>query len=249
MKLSRNKISYLLLSLLAHVLFVFYAYQFGLMYALLSLVAGVVVFNLAYTLYAHRILTHNHFKISHFYHSVFCTLYSALNFGSVAIYAGVHIKHHQYSDTDNDPHAPERLGLLRTITKVWDSKYKPNRKTFVRLLKNTAIKWQHKHHMTVSILSMVLFPAIIVVGFWLSSVLIIAVHTRQLGYHYRGEGKIKSGAVNIPFLKPLLWGEELHSNHHAKPNIANHNFSNTFSEFDFIYHLGRFFSTPPAGHV
>ena len=245
MKLSRNKISYLLISLLAHVLFVFYACQFGLVYILISLFVSVVIFNFTYTLYAHRILTHNNFKISPFFHKVFCTLYSAMNFGSVGIYAGVHIKHHQYSDTNDDPHDWHRLGLFRTLLKVWDSKYNPNRKMFVRVMQNPAVKKQHKNHIAMSLVSLIIFPALIVVSTWMSNMLIIAVHTPWLGYKNNKD----SDSVNIPLLKPLFWGEELHANHHAKANKANHNFSKNLAEFDLIYYLGRFFSITPTGHV
>lgn len=237
-KFSRNKESYLMISVIAHIMFVMYAYWLGMTYVLVSLFAGLVAFNLAYSIYSHRVLAHSHFKINSFYHKLFCTLYSAINFGSVAIGVGVHVKHHQYSDTDLDPHNPRRLGILRTMLKLWDGKYKPNRKTFVRLMKIPAVRQQHKTHVMVSFISMLFLPALIVAGFWLSNLLIVAVHIPALGYK-----RCKTDdSVNVPFLKPLLWGEELHSNHHVRADLANHNHAKNWIEFDLIYYLGKLIS-------
>lgn len=224
---------YLLLSLLSHIFFIIYVYAFTGVY-FLTILVGIAAFNLGYSLYMHRILAHNHYNFSDMQHKIFSLIACTLNFGSPAVLASVHANHHKYSGTFNDPHDPNRLGLYKTLFKLWDHKYFPNRKAFKLYLKNPIHRWFHNNHYIISLLTAIFFPFISVVAFWLSTLVILPVHSKSVGY----QNFNIDDSRNVPILKFLLWGEELHNNHHKYPGLKNHNLKNNIAEFDPLYYIG-----------
>lgn len=212
---------YLALSILAHICYGIQLYTFGVYYLIISTIIGIVVFNLAYSLYVHRTVCHKHYEFSINVHRVLGFLFNTLNFGSPASFASVHIKHHKYLNTEKDPHDPYRIGKIRAYLKFWDKQYTPDVKFLRNLLKDEIYKNQHRDNYKVALLSSIIVPFLPVVAFWVSNFLIVTVHPK-------GETK------NLYWLKFLLWGEELHKNHHEQPGLGNHNFDGSFREKDFI---------------
>ena len=203
--------------------------MFGFNFFLITAIIGIIWFNFAYSLYAHRIISHNHFDISATAHRVFGFMFCCLNFGSTAMFAAVHKRHHKYSGSDLDPHNPKRIGIIKAMFKLWDAKYIPDYKVLKSLLRNEILLKDHKNHFYIAIVSGVIFPFIQVIAFWLSNILLILVHS----------GKGVEDYINIPVLKPILWGEELHRNHHMLPKNKNHNIHNTWLELDLLYYIGN----------
>ena len=76
----------------------------------------------------------------------------------------------------------------------------------------------------------------IVTGFWLSKLVVILVHIKVLG---TGQNRGEDTSRNLCWLKPIMWGEELHNNHHRLPSEANHNHKKTIFQFDVLYYIGK----------
>lgn len=224
---------YLALSILGHLIFISQLIVFGPWY-LLTIILGIVAFNLGYSLYMHRTLAHKHYDFTVIQHTLFSLIACSLNFGSPAVLASVHYNHHKYSGTKNDPHDPNRLGIFRTLFKLWDKKYIPNKRPFKEFLADPLHHWFHLHHYTIASVATILFPFINVTAFWLSTLVILPVHSRRIGY----QNFNIDDSTNVPLLKPLLWGEELHNNHHKHPGMLNHNVAHSVAEFDPLYHIG-----------
>lgn len=214
---------------MSHIIYIWSCFLFGPLYSIITLTIGIIWFNLAYSLYTHRIVSHNHFIISDAYHKILGFMFCCLNFGSPAMFSAVHANHHIFYGTEKDPHDPKRIGQLRASLKLWDEKYTPNKKIFKKLLDHPILRWQHDTHYIIAVFSTFILPFIQVTGFWLSNILIIYAHM----------GELPDDSKNLHILKFLLWGEELHKNHHLDQNLKNHNTNNTLAEYDFIYYLGR----------
>jgi stearoyl-CoA desaturase (delta-9 desaturase) len=205
-------------------------------YWLFGLVAGWLVSNLFHYLYMHRIYTHGHFTVGPMVNRIGLFIFCMMNLGSPPVYAAVHMKHHANSGTEEDPHDPYTLGFVRTLLSLWNEKFSPDRRVFSRLLKDPTSKWFHDHHVTIAWLSALFTPFIIVVGFWMSKIVIVLVHVKWLGY---GNERNQDTSRNVWWLKPLTWGEELHNNHHYYASRPNHNVKGTWREFDLLYYLGK----------
>ena len=228
MKIPRTKNTYLSLYLISHLLFLLYSFIFGIWYFMLSLLIGLIVFNLAAELYMHRTVSHRHFHFSNFTNKIFCALFSMCNFGSLASNCAIHINHHKFSDTEKDPHNFRNIGVLNTILKNWKKEHLPSSKLVLTFLKDENVKNQHYHHMKYAIVSTILFPFIPVASFWLINLLFIVAHL--------GTDK-ESRFMNLDLLYPLMWGAEKHRDHHL--DISKKKMHN----LDLIYYTGRVLDT------
>ena len=217
----RNKKNYLVLYLLSHISFLFYVYIFGLNY-IYTLLLGLMVYNLSAELYMHRGLSHNHFKFSDNVQMILNILYSMCNFGSILVSISAHYNHHKFMDQQNDPHDFRRLGVFRTIIKDWDN-YSPDKNVMRNLIKNKNLRDQHFNHQKYSIISVLFFPFVPMISFWAINLIFIVTHT----------GNYKDSAINIPFLYPLMWGSEMHYDHHLNPSKKK------MHDYDLIYYLGK----------
>jgi fatty-acid desaturase len=224
-KIPRNKRTYFLIFIISHILFFVYSYFFGIWYVVISFLLGLITFNLAAELYMHRAITHHQFKFSSKINRILCILFSMCNFGSVSVNSAVHINHHKYVDTNKDPYNFRYIGVLNTIFKNWTDEYLPNRKLLVKFMRNEEVKKQHFNHINYSIISTILFPFIPVVGFWIINLLFIISHLGE---------NIFSSAINLRFLFPVMWGAEMHEDHHNFPTKKK------MHDYDIIYYIGNF---------
>lgn len=208
MKTLRNyftKYKYQFVTLVAHInFFVFFAWW--------MIPAGIVFNNVVNYLYLHRIYTHKHFRLGERADTVFQFLATMLNLGSPNIYAAVHMKHHRESDTENDPHSALYTPVWKMMLSLWGPAFMPDR----RALKMYKCKF-YKRHWEIALLGALLVPWVTVVTFWMSKIVVIAVHK---------DGK----PINAWWWKPLTWGEEMHEIHHEK-NV---------NRGDILDHIGRF---------
>lgn len=208
MKLQRNARLYATLYTLSHVVLGVYFYVFGQIYAVTALFLGLLIFNTATYAFMHRAVAHNQFHFSPRVKRFLCNLFSMCGFGSLAVNCAVHTQHHKYSDTRLDPHDFRRIGLVKTIFKQWDEKFYPPVKSYARYLRNDEILLQHQNNAKFFLFSSLVFPFIPVVSFWMLNLIFIVNHSGE------GEG---DSSLNVPFLYPLMWGEEFHSDHHSHP--------------------------------
>ena len=227
-KLPRTKTTYFTIFALSHLTYAAYCYLFGFEYAILTFLLGLTAFNLAAELYMHRTVTHGHFIFSPKIHRVFCALFSMCNFGSLAVNAAMHIDHHRFTDTDKDPNNFRKIGLLNTIAKNWRKEHNPNARQIRKFLRAFALRQQHRNHSFYAVFAMVLFPFIPVVSFWSINLLFIVSHFGNKGMET---------AVNRRFLFPLMWGAEMHKDHHDHPPRKR------MHSYDLIYYSGTLFQS------
>lgn len=135
---------------------------------------------------------------------------------SAMAWAGVHRKHHRYSDSDKDPHSPIIMGKFKAYWQMSNNdldvlKYVPD------LLRKPWYVFQHKHYFTVlfsihalglAVLPMNWYWALLVVpGFLMwagGSAINIFCHD-------------KHGPANVTLWGILNGGEGWHKNHHEQP--------------------------------
>jgi fatty-acid desaturase len=209
---------------------------------LISGLGGVLV--------GHRYAAHRQFEFpSRWLEYFFYILYNLNTIGSAVNYANIHWLHHQHSDDyDKDPTNPKRNGILQTHFTLYkyDFAGKLNLRQFKNLMRRPSHKFFHKYyylpHLVLALallpfgfeflLAFIAVPA--VVAFHIAQVQVGILHLRLPGAYNVDETQ---HAFNIPWLKILLFGEELHSNHHKEPNNANRGIKKNWAEFDPLYHL------------
>ena len=136
---------------------------------------------------------------------------------SAIAWAGVHRKHHRYSDTLKDPHSPIMLGKFRAYWQMSENdsdviKYVPD------LLRKPLYVFQHKYYFqvlfTVHLIGLVILPLS-----WYWSILVVPGFLMWFG------GSIvnifchdKNGPKNVWLIALLNGGEGWHKNHHNDPS-------------------------------
>lgn len=236
--LIKSKYRYQILTLLAHILLLIQYMFLPYWYIVITLMLGWIASSLGHNLFAHRVLTHKHFKFSKTANIIGHTIFALLNIGSIVTYCSVHLKHHRFSGKAHDPHDHYRIGIIRTILNMWDKYYLPEKHTYKIFLNDPLCNWFHKRHEWIALFSSIFTPYLIVVSFWLQRILVIVVHIPKLGYRSPITQKHDT-SVNVWWLKPIMLGEELHNNHHLYANKANHNINGNIKEFDPMYYIGK----------
>jgi len=136
---------------------------------------------------------------------------------SALAWAGVHRKHHRYSDTDKDPHSPIRLGKFRAYWQLSNNdtdiiKYVPD------LLRKPLYVFQHKNYFTVlfslHFIGIVFLP---LAWYWVFLV-VPGVLMWMAGSAVNVFCHDKNGPCNVPILGFLSAGEGWHKNHHEQPS-------------------------------
>ena len=102
---------------------------------------------MAITIYAHRGLSHNSIKIKwKWLEHLFCSLCILSNIGSPLAWAVVHRMHHVYLDDEKDPHSPQQIGFIRSLTPRWDVPFENIPLRFTKgLLRLETPKWYHNN--------------------------------------------------------------------------------------------------------
>lgn len=236
-----KKYKHQLLSFLAHISMLIMFLVLPLWLWIAGLILGWISANLSHSLYIHRIYSHKQFNVYQWVHIVGLFLFSGLSFGSPIVYAAVHLNHHKYSGKSGDPHDPNQLGWFRTLFSIWNKDFRPDRRFYARAIKKGGVPVHfHKHNFRYSLAFAILFPFLPVLGFWLSKIVIWLVHIPGIGYTAKiNNNELPDTSQNVPWLKLLCWGEELHNNHHNYASRGNHNIKNKWYEFDGLYYIGK----------
>jgi stearoyl-CoA desaturase (delta-9 desaturase) len=172
------------------------------------------------------------------------------------IWACMHRLHHMHSDTIDDPHSPNQLGVMG----VWAGQYKAYLKIQHALLSNDSVMneivddipfevgFVNRHnlswlpylaHALLALLLSLIFSSYMVgFGYFLG----IMSHPVQgwmvnaLAHRYGGKNfKTPDDSRNNHFVALLVFGEGFQNNHHQFPNRAK--FSVKWNEFDSGYFL------------
>jgi stearoyl-CoA desaturase (delta-9 desaturase) len=197
------------------------------------------------TLYLHRSQAHRsvtfHPVIAHFMRA-----WLWLTTGMVTRqWVAVHRSHHQFSDTENDPHSPKVYGIWRVLFggAFLYVKAKKNKKLVYDLGHGTPDDWIEKNLYTpypvmgillMAIIDLVLFGpiGIIMWGVQMLWIPFFAAGVINGIGHYWGYRNIKNDESSRNICPWAFWigGEELHGNHHDNGTSAK--FSHKWWEFD-----------------
>lgn len=197
------------------------------------------------TLYLHRSQTHRgvtfHPVVNHFFRFWLWMTTAMVTKQWVAI----HRKHHQYSDTEGDPHSPKVFGIKNILFRGVYYYYLAAKDARMTLSygkgtpedwieKNIYSKYNYAGVCLMLIINVVLFgwigPIIwliqmLWIPFWAAGVINGIGH--WFGYR---NGTTRDNSHNILPIGIWIGGEELHNNHHLDP--ANPKLSKKWFEFD-----------------
>lgn len=195
----------------------------------------------------HRYITHRTFKVNKVVHNIFTLLSTLAYAGSSLAWASMHRIHHGTSDTEKDPHSPEKY-------KWWQlfflSVSLENRQLELLnckdLLNDKFHVFCHKYYLPINLIFIVLLGLIslkALIIFWIG----IAYHVigiffstytyhKKLPFQYRNY-ELEDKSYNNLLSTFLFHGEAYHNNHHKNPReISN---AEKWYEFD----LNKFFVT------
>jgi stearoyl-CoA desaturase (delta-9 desaturase) len=197
------------------------------------------------TLYLHRSQAHRavtfHPAVAHF-----MRFWLWLTTGMITReWVAVHRRHHQASDTPEDPHSPKVYGIWRVLFggAFLYVRAKQNRDMVDSLGRGTPADWMERHVYSARPLlgiSVLLLLNVLMFGWW--GLLIWGVQMIWIPFwaagvinglaHWWGYRNTNTADTSRNLLPWAVWigGEELHNNHHA--NGASAKFSQRRWEFD-----------------
>lgn len=199
-----------------------------------TLIIGHIVFvGFCGTVFFHRIVTHKN-RVNPVAEKILLGLSWLGGVSSAIAWAGVHRKHHRFSDTSKDPHSPKYLGKLRTYCQLSDNdsdaiKYVPD------LLKKPLYVFQHRHYFQV--LGAIHLIGVFVLPFQLYWMLLIvpAFLMWFVGSMVNIFGHNANGSKNSLLLGILSAGEGWHRNHHDEP--GNYSFRHSLDWGQYLYRI------------
>jgi len=212
---------------------------------------GWLIAGLGGCLIGHRYVSHRQFQIQNqFVLGALYWIYNLNLIGSAVNYANMHALHHSYSDIPGqDPTAWQNSGLLKTHFTFYNYDFKGrfSLRLYRTLMRDKFNRFFHNYYylpiLLTSLTALALFGWM-GVALFICVPAVVAFHIAQLQvsvlhYHlplsYRNFDD--NYAYNIPWLKLLLWGEELHNNHHAAPTMPDRSTQRNWREFDPLYSL------------
>jgi len=180
------------------------------------IVSQIIYAGFCGTVFFHRVATHKN-SINPIVEKVLILLSWLGATSSALAWAGVHRKHHRYSDTDNDPHSPIKMGKFRAYWQLSNNdsdiiRYVPD------LLRKPWYVFQHKHYFSVlyaiHLIGLLLLPLYV---YWM----LLVVPAFLMWF----TGSIINcfchdtlGPVNKVFISILSGGEGMHHHHHEQPS-------------------------------
>lgn len=192
----------------------------------------------------HRLFSHNSYKTNRFYKILMLVLGTASGQGSCINWAAIHKGlHHRYTDTENDPHSPNK-GFWHSYF-LWMFKIKYNSvslKSLTELLRDKDIMFFHKHyiilfcciHLLIAMISTDLWVYLLAIPAFLTfhsyCVQTSLSHMKRFGYR---NFDTKDESVNIALLFFITLDEAWHNNHHNNPK--NPNYGEKWWEIDPTY--------------
>lgn len=163
----------------------------------------------------HRYYSHFSFKAPKWYPYAVNFLGIFAGAGPAMTWAGSHMQHHAYSDTDQDPHSYSKKGWFPVYVNTWGYGFRIKRRFITRLMRDDVLKWFYENYFKLNILIVVVLtlidPMLIIFGYALPVVL--AFH----GYGILNILGHYGGKPNNTWLGNILTaGEGWHANHHRR---------------------------------
>jgi stearoyl-CoA desaturase (delta-9 desaturase) len=179
------------------------------------LVSQIIYSGLCGTVFFHRVATHKN-AINPIIEKGLILLSWLGATSSVLAWAGVHRKHHRFSDTEKDPHSPIYMNKFKAYWQL-SNKDKDIIRYVPDLLRKPWYVFQHRHYFlvlhSIHILGLLLLPLqlywmlILVPGFlmWFTGSIVNCFNHD------------KNGPINNIFLSIITIGEGMHKHHHEQP--------------------------------
>jgi stearoyl-CoA desaturase (Delta-9 desaturase) len=219
--------------------------------AIVGFVIAYILTTLGVTLGYHRHFTHRSFRTSRAMQAVLIVLGSNALQGSLLYWVSTHRRHHQFSDTADDPHSPHSRGgeLLGSLDGFWHghiawmfSRDITNALRFAPdILHDPFVFALQKRYGLYAIVGLAL-PAVIgglwsgtsygalEMFLWAGPVRLLVVHQASWAVgsisHLYGQRPFDTGdhSANNFWVAIFAFGEGLQNNHHAFPRSAYHAF-------------------------
>lgn len=192
----------------------------------------------------HRYFAHRSFKTSRTMQLVLAFLAETSAQKGVLWWASHHRAHHEFADTDGDPHSPLRRGFWYAhLGWIFDNSDETEHDRIRDLLRYPELRWLDRHHLlppAILALGMLLlfgWPGLFI-GFALSTVLVwhatFAINSLA---HLIGRRRFptRDGSRNSMALALLTFGEGWHNNHHYFRGSTRQGFR--WWEVDLTYYL------------
>jgi fatty-acid desaturase len=222
----RNRLGITFASLMA--IYGLFTVEFSWQWALAGWLAFQFYWVVGLSMGWHRYFCHGAFKTSRFWEEVMIFAGCASMVGHPGAFSVVHLVHHRYSDTDEDPHLLYRDELF-PATKIAGVKLNTAMKK--KFFLSPQMKRIHRFYMLYPILAAGLLGAfsfeamfylwampVFVMQFIRRWILVIIAHREGLGYANFDTG---DNSRNFWLISVLFGGEGLHNNHHEKPGAWN----------------------------
>lgn len=219
--------------------------------AIVEFVVAYVLTTLGVTLGYHRHFTHRSFRTSRAMQAVFVVLGANALQGSLLYWVSTHRRHHQFSDTADDPHSPHNRGgqSLGPLDGFWHghiawmfSRDVTNAMRFAPdILRDPFVFALQSRYGLLALIGLVL-PALVgglwsgtaygalEMFLWSGPVRLLAVHHASWAVgsisHLYGQRPFDTGdhSANNFWVALFAFGEGLQNNHHAFPRAARHAF-------------------------
>lgn len=165
----------------------------------------------------HRYFAHKQFIASKTYEII--ALYLAMLAGSRSPlgWIGAHRIHHQYSDTDKDPHSPTHQGFWKVLLNMWTIKNIP-KKYIKDLIKNPRVIFFHRYWLHMHVLTLVIT---FMIGFKFFVIFVLIPYILGfLGYGlFNVLGHSDDKPTNNWIINILAVGEGFHEPHHKNSRL------------------------------
>jgi stearoyl-CoA desaturase (delta-9 desaturase) len=177
------------------------------------LIIGYLLAVFGHIIGLHRYFTHKSFDTNKFWHYFLLFCSSIVTLGSTVAWTAVHLKHHRFSDTEQDSHSPKYKGHFKVFFGYFFDAYDVEPRYAARLLKYPEHKFVHKHYFKLLSFYIVLLAAInpiLIFPLWVFPTVLSVVMGGIVNVFNHWNGEVSDS-------KLIAWtvaGEGWHKYHH-----------------------------------
>lgn len=202
------------------------------------------------TFYLHRYVSHRMFTMNTFWDRFFCVLtviFQGPSFLRPENYRLLHLNHHKFSDTEQDPHSPQHSSnVVKMMLKTFKAYVSPSQEPKEKF--ELMIRIADARGFRLILLAILITFYFRVTGSWLATGVAVPLHAfmgpihgaivNWCGHKYGYRNfELDDHSKNTLRFDWLMMGELYQNNHHAYPRRAN--FAATKGELDVTYLIIR----------
>lgn len=218
---------------------------------IISAILFYVYLHIGVSVALHRYYSHKSFCVSKGTSYFFAFFGTLMMVGSPMIWALIHRQHHQYSDSEKDPHSFRHKGVFKILFGFWYDDLHISSRQGMDLIRDRSLLWAHQNYFKIIFCwigflffldkwALVYFYFIPVCAGILSLNINLILH-HYLGYRHHDT---KDQSRNNWYAFPFALGEAWHHNHHLNPHSPTTKIN--WWEFDPILILVRIFRSPAS---